>query len=349
MGDQAVFHPGVANKRRSQPKKLKGAKSKENQSFLLHNTTWRLIPCTLEEKFAIDILQGNTYIQKKKSLEDSLEFIRKNQDKKFKNECLKKKKQCEALLLQNQLLRWLFKRFVNRWRTKRFKKINEVDCITLNPIQKPIFIVNFTNRVIYTFESDSILQHIHKKLLHHDGQMPEPLLPQNPFTNEKFSVFQLIEIYNQANQYGKIPWSYALFSKSQYSIDNFLKYHRKTLRIHALKSILFHQGDWDGIDLLLNFIESQHYHHGAEFNKEIYRWFLYRWADEGKITIWRELCFEFYKEQILADDDGSREGCFFAIAVKTGSLCAPPSDLFAKRAIFLGLKKDGSRSSSESI
>ena len=251
--------------------------------------------------------------------------------------------------MRNQLLRWVFKRFLNRWRTKRFKKINEVDCITLNPIQKPITIVNFPTRVIYTFESDAILEHIHKKLLHHDGQIPEPLLPQNPFTNEKFSAFQLIEIHNQAKKYGRIHWSYALFSKSQFSVDTFLKYHRKTLRIHALKSILFHQNDWDGIDLLLNFIESQHYHHGAEFNKEIYRWFLYRWADEAKITRWRDLCFEFYREEILADDDGTREGCFFAITAKTGSLCAPPSDLLAKRAIFLGLKKDGSRSSSESL
>ena len=74
MSDQAVFHPGVATPRRGDSKKPKLAKGKAKiQPFHLHNTTWRLIPCSLEEKFAIDVLAGNTYVQKKKSLDDSLE------------------------------------------------------------------------------------------------------------------------------------------------------------------------------------------------------------------------------------------------------------------------------------
>ena len=125
------------------------------------------------------------------------------------------------------------------------------------------------------------------------------------------------------------------FTKSKLSIDSFCQVQRKALRIHALKSILYNHSEYEGIHLLMNFIESQHDEHQAHFNKPLYRWFLTKYPEEQKIHSWRSFCKEYYEEEILAEDDAERDNCFLRIASKTGSLCAPPHDLLTKRNLII--------------
>ena len=234
---------------------------------------------------------------------------------------------------------------VTQLRLKPSRRVNDTDFITLSPIDNPIHVYNFSNRCQYIFDTKSLLQHIHKRFLHHDGQIPQPLVPMNPFTNEQFSLSQMLGITSAIKARGQSTWSIEAFAKSKFDIEQFQSHYRKPLRLHAVKSILYDYSDWDGIDMLVNFIESHHEEHNAIFHKTLYLFFLRKLPDEAKIQEWRSLCRQFYEEDILADDEDQRDTAFYKARRKSEPLCAPPHDLFAKRNLFLQSKKDASNSS----
>ena len=357
------FHIGQAprlsyeQKRKLEKEKQKQAQKKNQKrrpSSFVKREQWRLLPCDIQSAFLIDQLPGVTFLQKMLSLK---EYGRNFQEAKselfplytasptlLKSICELKKK-VKPLLLENQKLRWRFKRFLSVWRLKRFHVINDTDFITLSPIATPIKIANFALRSIYLFEPASILNHMHKQLLHHDGSIPEPISPRNPYTNAPFSLCELVTLRNACKQFGLSSWTLEGFAKSKYDIDIFLQYQRKPLRMNAMKTILYNFSHYEGKELLLNFIESQHEEHQAVFRKQLYRWFLLHMPEEVKVCKWRSICLEYYEQDILAEDDIGRETAFLRIKPKTGTLCSPPHDLEAKRSLFLRCKKDESNSS----
>lgn len=351
------FHPGVAPKVTKEEKRRKERERMKRKKRTIHHfrepiQTWRILPCEIEMSFFIDILSGTTFLQKMKSLETygSFQLAPKvcpffpnfKPNPKLVAEIHERKKVGRALLLKNQHLRWIFKRFVTKWRVKRFRFVNDTDFITLSPIENPIHIYNFSNRCQYSFDAKSLLQHIHKRLLHHDGQIPQPLFPMNPFTNESFTLGQMIGISSAMKAQGQSTWVTEAFARSKFQTEHLLNHYRKPLRLHALKSILYDYTDWDGIDLLLNFIETHHDEHTATFHKNLYTFFLREMPDEVKIQNWRRLCRQYYEEDILAEDEDQRDTAFFRVRRKTEPLCAPPHDLMAKRTFFLRSKKDDS-------
>lgn len=347
MESRPVFHPGVRPKltrdqqRKRQREEERQRRRAEHKEPSIRVPVWRILPCDSPISFCIDTLRGTTWIQKMASLEEfgaamqlkSPLFPNYKPNPEILDSLAKLKSAAKSKMADNQILRWKFKRFLTLWRIRHFKSINDSDYITLAPIEKPILIHSFPTRSIYTFESTSILRDIHKKLLHHCGQIPTPLFPRNPYTNEHFTLAQLITIQDQCKRVGTTSWCLEAFCKSQLSIPKFLQVQRKALRIHALKSILYDYGDYEGIAVCMNFIESQHEEHNAPFNKSLYRWSLVKIPEDPKLQNWRGFCKEYYEEDILAEDDAARDECFFRITQKTGSLCAPPYDLLAKQNI----------------
>ena len=307
---------------------------------------WRILPCNIDVAFTIDTLKGKSYFEKMRSLEEfgSSSFKKSplfpdfKQDEKLQTALYELKKKCKEKLAENQILRWKFKRFLTRMRLRKFKTINDTDYITMSPIEKSVQIYHFPTRSVYAFESVSILQDIHKKLLNHDGQIPHPIFPRNPYTNEYFNIAQLLSIQRQCKLLGNTSWILEAFCKAKLCIPSLLQVQRKALRIHALKSILYDYTNLEGTALLLDFIESQHDEHQANFNRPLYRWCLLRIPEEPKIQSWRSFCKEYYEDDILAEDDTERDNSFLRVARKTGILCAPPNDLLAKRNLHLHLK-----------
>jgi hypothetical protein len=285
---------------------------------------------------------GSFYTSAKKKCDFFPKYI---PDPKMVADLQLRKKFCRELLLKNQRLRWMCKKILTQWRIKRFRTVNDTDFISLSPIENPIHVYNFSNHCQYIFDAKSLLQHIHKRLLHHDGQIPQPLIPMNPFTNEAFTLSQMICIYSAIKAQGQSAWTLEAFAKSKFQIDQLLSHYRKPLRIHAVKSILYDYSDWNGKDILLNFIETHHDNHNALFQKNLYAFFLREIPDEVKIQEWRSLCRQYYEDDILADDNDQRDTAFYRIRRKTEGLCAPPHDLMVKRSLFLQSKKDASNSS----
>ena len=313
---------------------------------------WRILPCEVSYCFTIDIMKGNTFFTKMDDVEkfgDSF-FHCKNRflpnykaNTTFLEKLKKIKKDCKEILIKNQQLRWKFKRFVTMWRLKGMKRVNDTDFVTLSPIQTPVFVAMFPMKSCYTFEASSILQDIHKKLLHHDGQIPTPIFPRNPYTNQPFTVFQVASIQKQCKEKGKSSWAFECFAKSKYTLHRFLQYERKMLRFHAIKSLLSNLSDWYGHDLLLNFIESQHEEHDIPFQKLVYRWSIHTIPNEERIKKWTDLCREYHESDILAEDQNDRDLAYFIAADKSLGLCSPPSELLAKHTLFLQMNKDGTR------
>ena len=334
-------------KRQQKKEKDKQEKRRNKKQFdFVPRSVWRILPCDIDVSFTIDTLKGKSYFEKMRSLEDFGSYSYKKcslfpdfkQDEKIHDTIQVLKKKCKEKLTENQILRWKFKRFFTRMRVRKFKSINDTDFITMSPIEKSIQVYHFPTRSVYTFESISILQDIHKKLLNHDGQIPNPIFPRNPYTNQHFNIAQLLSIQRQCKDFGNASWILEAFCKSKLSIPSLLQVQRKALRIHALKSILYDATNFEGTALLLDFIESQHDEHQANFNRPLYRWCLVRIPEEPKIQTWRSLCKEYYEQDILAEDDTERDNCFLRVARKTGTLCAPPNDLIAKRNLHLHLK-----------
>ena len=199
---------------------------------------------------------------------------------------------------------------------------------------------------MYRFEADSILADIHKKLLQHSGQIPTPLAPRNPYTNEPLTQSQLIHLFAQLKEKGRTRWTLELFRKYSFDMEQFILYERKNLRIHALKNLLSNLSEWDALDLMIDFIQTHHYEHNASFNKSIYIWSIMNMEDDPRIQKWIRLCNEYHTRDILTDDPADKDILFIEIRGRAGSLCSPPHDLFAKRALFLKMKKDGASISS---
>lgn len=315
---------------------------------------WRIIPCALGYRFTIDTLRGNTFLEKMKSIEEMGSTYLVAKHKFFTNykpnpdfvESLKQlKKECKRIMVENQILRWKFKRFVTRWRLNRFKRINDIDFVTMMPIEKPIYFPSFETKSMYTFEAASILQDIHKKLLHHDGEIPSPLFPRNPYTNEEFTVAQLAGIFQQCKQQGKAIWTLESLAKHSFDIDTFLQYQRKTLRFNSIKSILSDLSEWQGQELLLNFIETHHEEHEVPFQKLIYRWSIINIPREERIKKWINVCRDYYEKEILAEDQSDKDVAYYIARHRSSPLCSPPTELIVKRSLFLQMKKDGARSS----
>jgi len=364
METNRSFHPGLqpkltkeqkrkkADERRKQKEKRVRNKRVESKESFQSFRSWVLLPCPRDYKFMMDILSGKSYSEKMRSLQTfgsycSLKsksdfFPNYKPDPNFIKDLKERKKKCAAYMKENQRLRWIFKAFVTQWRIKRFRSINDSDFITLTPIENPIRVILFSSKCQYIFNAQSLLHHIHKRLLHNDGQIPDPLPPSNPYTNESFTLSQMLGIQEGLKAQGKSTWAFEAFGNSQFQIERFLTIYRKPLRLHAMKTVLYDYSDWEGKAILLNFIDTHHEEHAAVFQKHLYSFFLKELPEEVKIQQWRSLCHEYYEQEILAEDEEERLNAFFRIKPKTGPLCAPPHDLFAKRSFFLRSKKDES-------
>ena len=196
METTPIFHIGIANthskrKKKEKQKPKKGRLPKAEPSY-----RWRIIPCSSTQAITIDTLPGNSYITKKQGIKEfghiylnppksTFVFPTFESSKKMSTLLRELRDSCAPLIEENQRLRWIFKRFLNKWRFQNAKRVNDIDFCTLEAFKIPVFLMNFPKKTLHTFEADSILSDIHKKLLQHSGQIPTPIAPRNPYTNEQ--------------------------------------------------------------------------------------------------------------------------------------------------------------------
>lgn len=304
--------------------------------------SWRIIPnrCSPEGiSFTIDTLLGNTYLEKKRSLQRRIDTLQKKNDFLFNAEKIEQQNReflayyarVAEVLEMNQKMRWIFKRLYNYYHVSHLRKVNITDPITLLPFRYPIVLNNFKTKTQYTFEAESFARHAHKSLLHHDGQIPCSKLPKNPYTNEELSFIQLLSLLTQSRKYGFTFWTIEAFVDHRYSMVKFQKTHQKPLRLYAIQDTLKSLSDLEAFDIVYDFIRSHHRDHKKQFPKNIYEWALEEASDDDVILRWKKYCLEWYEIDILEDDEFTKNRKFDRILSSTEKLCEFPLHLFERK------------------
>lgn len=302
---------------------------------------WLILPTTRTKglEFWIVTMGGDTFFSKKQTLLEDIERMKQPQEspwtfdsslhEKYQKDFLEKAETVMGLLAENQRIRWIFKRFVTRIRIQSIQTLNDTDPVTLEPIREPVQFSSFSKRKRYMFEAEAFAKHIHKKLLHNDGQIPMPLYPKNPYTNEEFTTPQIMGLVNQCRKYGHSSWAMEAFVSCRYDLLSFVAIHSKPLRLHALRETMKHVTGWDAIDTLYDFVKSQHAHHDECFYSPTYIWAITHVPHEKRIESWRKLCIKWYETDILIDDLELKGRLFAELETKTLPLCEKPTELQA--------------------
>lgn len=362
---------GISKPKKKSKKPLPPKRIRRNLFFAtdscLQNPKWRVLPDRVCDTlhFWLDTVQGTTYEAKRRNLVKEIakqEAILQHKSvvpfwtvpialgDRFRLEYIAKAKKLLDLLLQNEQIRWKLRFFFTKIRIRRFARLNDTDPITLEPIKSAILIHSFQTRKTFVFESQSLSKHIHRQLLNHDGQIPRPSFPKNPLTNESFSLSQMIGILEQCKTFGHSSWAIEAFRACHYFLVSFRRLYVKSLRLHAFTNTLCNVLDFEAIDIVFDFIQSQHIDHGLPFQEQLYRWALRFIPYHDHIQKWRYVCKKWYEADIVVEDPGRKQDILRDLSNKTFLLCRTPKDMKDLRASVLKLTsvEDGGSSSDNS-
>ena len=214
--------------------------------------------------------------------------------------------------------RWTFRMFLNRILSRKLKKINEVDPITLEPFQHPVNIVNLNHRTIYTFESKSLAKLWSTNLLQHDGLFTEPRWPINPYTNLPFNHLELYQGHQQIRKNGHTDWVLESFASCHYEMQNWRIKFGVSLRIQCIQNVFADKNSFDRSEMLLDFIEMQHQLHGRNFDPRFYTWMLNNPETVDFANLWSTECRKYYIEKYAITDRDDLDD----LEVKTSIFCA---------------------------
>ena len=198
--------------------------------------------------------------------------------------------------------RWSFRAFLNIYLSRKSKKINECDPITLEPFKHPITIMNLNTRSIYVFESKMLAKMWSTNLLQHDGLFMEPRSPINPFTNLPFNDLQLAQGIQQLRKNGHLDWVLETFAACHFDMKRWQQKFGVSLRVEAIQNVFADKNSIDRYDMLIDFIEMQHEFHAQRFDKKFYEWILHSPETVDFAHLWSLECRRYYIDKYTAWD-----------------------------------------------
>jgi len=281
------------------------------------STRWRLLPLSGPIAFLFDFNDS--------SLETLIRAIQeypvtKFGEKKNKTQLSLPKTEVAAIFQKNQRLRFCLKTFFNRIRLSKFRFANGVDPVTFDAPKNVIQVKDWTQKRIYQFEAATLLGDIRTRLQHHDYLFPDPLFPRNLITNLPFTLFQTINIYEQMLRFGQMHWTLESFRHSEYNLKKFALVNHKQLYLKALYCSVYSDNDKE---LLLDFIELQHSHHGYPFDTNLYTWAVCSKPGQHskRIECWKRYCYEYHEVTALYEDTDEQIRRLNRISFFTSELC----------------------------
>jgi len=129
---------------------------------------------------------------------------------------------------QENLIKSIKKIYMDLYRfTKQIKKLvhchriykslqnvkNTLDPVTLDAPLKPVFVLDYLNRLCYVYEASTLRKTIENRILFSDYMFPEPKPPVNLLSNEPFTRGQLFSIINACRAHGEFSWVLERFMK----------------------------------------------------------------------------------------------------------------------------------------
>ena len=167
------------------------------------------------------------------------------------------KREIETEIYKIQSARWILRRFALRWLFKRLVKCNEEDIVTLEAIKRPIHIVDWPKRCMYSFEIDTLHKDITNKLLDISDMFPNPLYPKNPLTNMNLSMPQIISVWNTLTcSTISLSWAVTAFRSVKFNQRKFADDYSLPLQISSMKKCLLNHLDPYSEEYILDFIKN---------------------------------------------------------------------------------------------
>ena len=215
---------------------------------------------------------------------------------------------CNDYLMERKI-RGIFRRFVNRWRTRRIdaKPQDLIDPITFMPIENLVSVYDMEQRRKYCFDAMSLLKCITKDLFRQQYTIPSPQMPKNVVTNRPFKFQQLISVQRQL---AAIPGSayFSYFRKIGFCLNQWRLYMGRTLRLSAIKEELNDTRSYDGKEMLADFIKDTMAEigivitdHFEQVVTDAIEWY----SDDPLIARLRHLCFLSHEAHIYRVDNQS--------------------------------------------
>jgi hypothetical protein len=189
--------------------------------------------------------------------------------------------------------RWIFRRFLQRIRLRKCKVINDVDPFTLEPVQDPIYVHTLVCHSIHSFEARGLAKQLTANLMEHDGFFHEPRFPINPFTNLRFTLFDLHMIIKEIRKKEYSNWMLESLRSCAYNLWAWQQKFEGPLRTHIITDIMSHLSH-DCIDYMLEFVELQYEITDRQFNEQFFKW-IFTNADCFDYTkMWQKEAKKYY-------------------------------------------------------
>jgi hypothetical protein len=179
-------------------------------------------------------------------------------------------KEVKDALYKIQAIRWTIRKVLMRWLYSRLRSCTTTDIVTLEPIQRPVHIIDWPNRHRYSFELQTLHRDCSESLSHGHGMFASPLRPKNPLTNLHLSLGQLVSVWASFTQ-GQIPLSSAVvnYRSVQFNHGRFMEEYATPLSIQCMKKCILNPLDLDGGEYLYDFIEATFEYNAIPFSAHI--------------------------------------------------------------------------------
>jgi hypothetical protein len=196
--------------------------------------------------------------------------------------------------------RFLFRRFLHKWRFSRIKLANTDDILTSEPPKNPVYIVDWAGRQAHVFEAQTLMKDITARLHQHDGLFEDPQPPRNPFTNTPFTLSQTISIWNSISEAGiAVSSVFTLYRTARYSYPTFIDENLSYLKLKAHRKTFQEETSYDYKERMLDFIHLCYAAETIEYNATAFSYILYNEPKNHVIQKWKCLCEKYHEADII--------------------------------------------------
>ena len=196
--------------------------------------------------------------------------------------------------------RFLFRKFLHKWRFSRIKLANTDDILTAEPPKKPVYIVDWARRQAHVFEAQTIMKDITARLQQHDGLFEAPQPPRNPFTNTPFTLAQIISVWNSISEAGiAVSSFFTLYRTARYSYLTFIEENNLYLRLNAHRKTFQEESCYDYKERMMDFIHLCYTAETLEYNAAAFSYILTNEPKNHVIQKWKALCEKYHEAEII--------------------------------------------------
>lgn len=197
-------------------------------------------------------------------------------------------------------LRWVFRKFLHIWRSRRLRMINTEDMCTLEVPKDPVYIVDWKNKIKSVFEASTLMRDITLRLLHHDGFFECAQAPRNPYTNLPLTQSQTISVWTQlALSRTSASSVFTEFRKSRWNLYTFVTEYSVSLQLHAFRVTMRNPQHEDYKDRLLDFIMYCYDQEDADCRTHVFDYAIKNCPGHPLLKRWAALCTRFYEAPII--------------------------------------------------